>query len=63
VEAKEGRVMGAALRIMWRRRHLHTLPATVVIALGTNIPVTTGELARALRITGRDRTLALGRQV
>ena len=59
VDAKEGRVMGAALRIMWRRRHLHTLPATIVIALGTNIPTTTGELARALRIAGRDRTLAL----
>jgi hypothetical protein len=59
VDAKQGRVMGAALRIMWRRRHVHTLPATVVVALGTNIPATTGELGRALRIAGPDRTLVL----
>jgi hypothetical protein len=59
VDAKQGRVTQAALRIMWRRRHAHTLPATIVIALGTNIPATTGELGRALRIAGRDRTLVL----
>jgi hypothetical protein len=59
VDAKQGRVMHAALQIMWRRRHVHTLPPTVVIALGTNIPATTHELQRALRIAGPDRTLAL----
>jgi hypothetical protein len=59
VDVKEGRVMRAALQIMRRRRHVHTLPDTIVIALGTNIPVSTGELTRALRIAGSERTLAL----
>src|SRR4051794_18726435 len=59
VDAREGRVMHAALEIMRRRRHVHTLPATVVLALGTNIPVTTGELTRALRIAGAERTIVL----
>jgi hypothetical protein len=59
VDAKEGRVLQAALQIMMRRSDAQTLPATVVIALGTNIPPTTDELARAIRIAGRDRTLVL----
>ena len=58
VDAKEGRVMHAALEILRRRRHVHTLPATVVLAIGTNIPVTTGELPRAARLAGDERVLA-----
>jgi hypothetical protein len=59
VDAKEGRVMQAALQMMRRRSDAQTLPATVVIALGTNIPPTPVELADAVRIAGRDRTLVL----
>jgi lysophospholipase L1-like esterase len=59
VDAKEGRVMQAALQIMRRRNGDQTLPDTVIIALGTNIPPTTDELAQAIRIAGPERTLVL----
>jgi hypothetical protein len=59
VDAKEGRVMHAAVSILRRRARVQTLPDTVVVALGTNIPAQPAEVADAIRILGRERTLVL----
>jgi hypothetical protein len=59
VDAKEGRVTHAAVTIVERRLREQTLPDTVVIALGTNIPPLPDELARVIRLTGPGRTLLL----
>jgi hypothetical protein len=59
VDAKEGRVMHAAVSILRRRERVATLPATVVIALGTNFPAQPAEVADAIRLLGRERTLVL----
>lgn len=59
VDAREGRFMYHALRIL-RRRHRHRrMPRVVVIAIGTNAPARYRELRRALRLVGRRRRLAL----
>lgn len=57
VDAKGGRVMRHALTML--RRRGARLPRMVVIALGTNVPVTSREIERALRILGRERVLGL----
>jgi hypothetical protein len=59
VDAREGRFMRSALRVLRTRRRTQTRPDVVVVALGTNFPATYGEIRRALRLLGPGRTLAL----
>jgi hypothetical protein len=59
VDAREGRFMRSALRILRTRRRTHTRPDTVVVALGTNFPPTAREIRKCLRLLGPHRKLAL----
>jgi hypothetical protein len=59
VDAREGRFMRSALRILRTRRRTHSRPGTVVIALGTNLPPTAKEIGTSLRLLGPRRRLAL----
>jgi hypothetical protein len=59
VDAREGRFMRSALRILKTRRRRDTRPSVVVVALGTNFPPTYREIRRSLRLLGPRRTLAL----
>jgi hypothetical protein len=59
VDAREGRFMRSALRILRTRRRRDTRPDVVVVALGTNFPAGYGEIRHALRLLGPARTLAL----
>ena len=59
VDAREGRFMRSALRILRTRRRTHTRPHTVVVAIGTNFPPTGREIRRCLRLLGPHRKLAL----
>jgi hypothetical protein len=59
VDAREGRFMYHALRILRRRGRRDRLPRVVVIAIGTNAPARYREIRRALRLIGRRRILAL----
>jgi hypothetical protein len=58
VDAREGRFMRHALRILRHLRRDHRHPPLIVIAIGTNTPPTTDELRRALHLIGRHQTLA-----
>jgi hypothetical protein len=59
VDAREGRFMRHALRILRHLRRDHRHPPLIVIAIGTNTPPTVAELERALHLIRRDQTLAL----
>jgi hypothetical protein len=59
VDAREGRFMRSALRILRTRRRTHRRPRVVVVGMGTNAPATPHEIARALRLLGPGRKLAL----
>jgi hypothetical protein len=59
VDAREGRFMRSALRILRTRRRTHKLPSTVVVGIGTNFPPTYAEIKKSLRLLGRHRKLAL----
>src|SRR3954470_6735368 len=59
VDAREGRFMRSALRILRTRRRTHRRPPLVVVGIGTNSPPTYDEIRRSLRLLGRHRTLAL----
>jgi hypothetical protein len=59
VDAREGRFMRSALRILRTRRRTHERPQVVVVALGTNFPASYPEIRRALRLLGPGRKLAL----
>lgn len=59
VDAREGRFMRSAIRVLRTRRRTHARPHTVVVALGTNFPPTSREIRKALRLLGRHRKLAL----
>jgi hypothetical protein len=59
VDAREGRFMRSALRILRTRRRTHTRPHTVVVAIGTNFPPTAREIRKCLRLLGPHRKLAL----
>ncbi len=45
--------------VLWLQQHVHNLPSLVVVALGTNGPVSTQQIDQLLGILGRNRTLAL----
>jgi hypothetical protein len=59
VDAREGRFMRHALRILRHRKHRHARPHTVVIAIGTNYPPTFREVRQSLNLLGRHRRLVL----
>jgi hypothetical protein len=59
VDAREGRFMRHALKILRRHRRNGTRPRVVVVALGTNMPATYREIRRALALLGPRRTLVL----
>src|SRR4051794_34175330 len=59
VDAREGRFMRHALRILRKRKRGHIRPRLVVLAIGTNYPATYGEIRRALRLVGPGRVLAM----
>jgi hypothetical protein len=53
------RQFGQGLQMLRARRHAHTLPHVVALALGANGPVSGGQISAALRIMGPSRVLAL----
>jgi hypothetical protein len=53
------RQFGQGLQILSARRHTHTLPHVVVLALGANGPISLGQISAGLSIVGRNRILAL----
>jgi hypothetical protein len=53
------RQFGQGVAMLAARRHARTLPHVVVLALGANGPISTGQIGAALRITGPHRVLAL----
>jgi hypothetical protein len=59
VDAREGRFMRSAIRILRTRRRRDTRPDVVVVGIGTNFPPTYREIRLALRLLGRHRTLTL----
>ncbi len=59
VDARGCRTFGQGLALMRARRHARTLPAVVVLALGTNGSVRRSDVLTALRIAGRRRHLLL----
>jgi hypothetical protein len=54
-----GRGPRAGLEVLRRRRHRGTLPGIVVVALGTNAPITGRDIAAMLRTLGPRRRLVL----
>jgi hypothetical protein len=59
VDAKCGRSPRGGLYVLRRRLRRHTLPESVVVALGTNFFITSRQIGKALNILGRRRTLFL----
>jgi hypothetical protein len=59
VDAREGRFMRSAPRILKTRRRRDTRPDLVVVGIGTNFPPTYREIRRCLRLLGGRRKLAL----
>jgi hypothetical protein len=59
VDAREGRFMRHALRILRHLRRADRHPPLIVIAIGTNTPPTTAELERALTLIRPRQTLAI----
>jgi len=59
VDARGCRQMGAGIDILAQRRRAGTLPPVVVVALGTNGEITSGDVRRALRVVGPRRLLVL----
>ena len=55
IDVRGCRQMSEGLQVLSGRRRASTLPAVVVVALGTNWTVPTAEIRRALRIMGTDR--------
>jgi hypothetical protein len=59
IDVRGCRQMSEGLALLSARRASGTLPDVVVVALGTNWTVTTGQIRAALRILGPDRVLGL----
>jgi hypothetical protein len=57
VDAREGRFMRHALRILRHLRQAHRRPPVVVVAIGTNEPPTAIEVHHALALLRRGQTL------
>ena len=59
VEARCARRPREGLNLLTRRRRRGTLPRAVILGLGTNIPLSGEDIARARRIVGPRRALIL----
>jgi hypothetical protein len=59
IDVRGCRQMSEGLSLLSARRAAGTLPDVVVVALGTNWTVTTGQIRAALRILGPERVLGL----
>jgi hypothetical protein len=59
IDTRGCRQMGEGLRLLRARRRAGRLPSFVVIALGTKLNISPGEIRAALRIVGRRRVLGL----
>jgi hypothetical protein len=59
VDARCARAPSEGLSILRHRRRRGTLPEIVVMALGTNIVMSRGDIRRMIRAVGRRRTLML----
>ncbi len=59
VDVRGCRQMGEGLSVLRGYVRAGRLPAVVVVALGANWTISTGEIKAALRILGRERTLTL----
>ena len=57
VDAREGRFMRSALKVLRHLRRDHRRPPVVVVAIGMNFPATGAEIRRALALLRRDQTL------
>jgi hypothetical protein len=53
------RQFGAGVAMLQARRHAHTLPHVVILALGANGAIPAGGIRRALRVIGHRRVLGL----
>jgi len=58
-DARGCRQMYAGVKLLAARRHARTLPSVVLLALGSNGPVSGSAIRKALRIIGRRRVLGL----
>jgi hypothetical protein len=58
VDAREGRFMRNALKVLRHLRRDHRRPPVVVIAIGTNFPATPDEIRSALHLLHHNQTLA-----
>ena len=58
VDAREGRFMRNALKVLRHLKRDHRRPPVVVIAIGTNFPATASEIRQALALLDRTQTLA-----
>jgi hypothetical protein len=59
VDAREGRFMRHALRILRKRKRRHIRPRLVVVAIGTNYPASYAQIREALHLLGPGRVLAM----
>jgi len=59
VDARCARNPAEGIKMLRQRRRRGTLPEIVVMALGTNIAVSSRDIVRMLRVVGRRRTLML----
>src|SRR3954453_1620941 len=59
VDAREGRFMRSAIKMLAKRKRRHRRPHLVVIGLGVNYPAAYAEIRRAMRLLGRGRVLAM----
>lgn len=57
VDAREGRFMRNALKVLRHLERDHRRPPVVVIAIGTNMPATGTEIEQALALLAHDQTL------
>jgi hypothetical protein len=58
VDAREGRFMRNALKVLRHLRHHHRRPPVIVIAIGTNFPATAAEIRTALALLHANQALA-----
>lgn len=59
VDVRGCRQMSEGLQLLASRVRSHSLPSVVVVGLGTNWTVTTGQIRAAMRILGPNRVLGL----
>jgi hypothetical protein len=58
-DARGCRMWSEGMALLRARKHAHTLPHLVVMALGANWTITRGDIDAAIRLVGPKRTLGL----